>query len=117
MLVAEQGCDRIKGHAMDEPHLDHLELLSVLTSEQRADLVKQCRWRRYANQEQILDRSSGSTDTWFVAAGSLRVVIHSLVGREISELTRGDLLKRNGSTMNILDHKQLTRMVEDVRGK
>lgn len=64
--------------------LDGIPLLESLTVAQREALGRACRWKRYANGEQIIDRSSDSRDVFFVIAGAVRVVIYSLSGREIA---------------------------------
>lgn len=64
--------------------LDRIDLLKPLTAEARAALVRQCRWRRYRADEQIIDRLSDTRDIGFIVEGKVRVVNHSLSGREIS---------------------------------
>lgn len=64
--------------------LDRVALLSSLTPEQREAVAKQCRWRRFSQGEQILDHMDDSHDLCFVVEGRVRVVNHSLSGREIS---------------------------------
>lgn len=77
---------------MSEPPihtLDHIDMLRGLPEELRAEVVRLCRWKRYAPQEQIIDRESESRDVYFVVQGSVRIVIYSASGRE---LTLDDLL-------------------------
>ncbi|CAK0745687.1 CRP/FNR family transcriptional regulator, cyclic AMP receptor protein [Azospirillaceae bacterium] len=64
--------------------LDRSALLASLDTERRAALARQCKWRRFQNGEQIFDRSSDTHDLCFVVEGTVRVVNHSLSGREIS---------------------------------
>lgn len=64
--------------------LDGIPLLESLTAAQRDALGRTCRWKKYANGEQIIDRSSESRDVFFVISGAVRVVIYSLSGREIA---------------------------------
>lgn len=47
-------------------------------------LARQCKWRRFQDGEQVFDRSSDTRDVCFVVEGRVRVVNHSLTGREIS---------------------------------
>lgn len=61
-----------------------IDLLDDLTPEERQVLEQTCRWKRYASQEQILDRQSDSRDVCFVVRGRVRVVNYSLSGREIT---------------------------------
>ena len=64
--------------------LDRIALLAPLTPADRSRLVSQCRWRRFAEGEQIVDRLGESRDLCFVVEGRVRVVNHSMGGREIS---------------------------------
>lgn len=71
--------------------LDGIELLARLTSDDRAQIAKRCRWRRYAGQELIIDRDSDSRDVLFITAGRVRIVNYSMTGREVSldDLSQG----------------------------
>lgn len=64
--------------------LDGITLLASLEPERRAALARQCKWRRFQSGEQIFDRSADTHDLCFVVEGTVRVVNHSLSGREIS---------------------------------
>lgn len=64
--------------------LDRVELLASLSPAERESLAAQCRWKRYEAGEQIIDRQSESRDVFFVASGTVRVVIYSLSGREVA---------------------------------
>lgn len=64
--------------------LGHIRLLSPLNEEDRQRLAQRCRWRRYANNEQILDQDSDDHDVYFVVDGDVQVVNYSLTGREIA---------------------------------
>jgi CRP-like cAMP-binding protein len=96
-LVVKKGCDikagfsgiygESEGGAMLETGtatLDRVELLKLLSPEQRGALARQCRWRRFKPDEQIIDYLADSRDVCFVVEGTVRVVNHSLSGREIS---------------------------------
>jgi CRP-like cAMP-binding protein len=61
-----------------------VELLSSLTAEERKAIERRCRWKRFAKDEQIIDRETDSTDVYFVAGGGVRIVNYSLAGREIT---------------------------------
>ena len=79
---------------MSEQELENLsgiDLLSDLDSGDLAKVEEACSFRRYADQEQIIDRQSESTDVFFVISGSVRVVNYSLTGREIAldDMTTG----------------------------
>ena len=71
-------------HVQDSPTLDHIQLLAGLTQVQRDQLCRQCRWKRYHADEQIIDNQSDSSDIFFVVAGVVRVVNYSASGREVA---------------------------------
>ena len=64
--------------------LDNIGLLEGLGEDNKRNLEKRCRWRRYAAGEQILDKDSGDRDVYFVAEGAVQVVNFSMTGREIA---------------------------------
>lgn len=64
--------------------LDRIDLLKSLAPEERVALSRQCSWRHFHAQEQIVDRSSESRDVCFIVEGRVRVVNFSLSGREIT---------------------------------
>jgi len=64
--------------------LDGVPLLKDLSQKERDDLVRQCRFRRYAEGEHIIDGQSGGRDVFFVVAGMVRVVNYSPSGREVA---------------------------------
>lgn len=66
------------------PALDTIHLLRPLTAEQRAAVARQCRWRRFAQDEQLIDHWAEPGDVAFLVEGRARVVSHSAGGREIS---------------------------------
>lgn len=61
-----------------------VELFATLPAAQREALERRCRWRTYAEGEQIIDRETDSQDVFFVVAGGTRVVNYSPAGREVS---------------------------------
>jgi len=71
--------------------LSGIRILEGLDSAALAELEKACKWRRYVDHEQIIDRQSDSTDVFFVVEGRVRIVNYSLSGKEITleDLTAG----------------------------
>ena len=67
--------------------LDDIELFGSLSEETRQELSAKCRWRRFGAAEKLLTREDKSRDVFFVVSGSVRVVNHSLTGREIAYAT------------------------------
>ncbi len=61
-----------------------IRLLADLTDDQFAKLDKACAWKRYAAQEQIIDRDSDTRDVFFIVEGRVRISNYSLSGREIT---------------------------------
>ncbi|NYZ12251.1 Crp/Fnr family transcriptional regulator [Azospirillum sp. RWY-5-1] len=64
--------------------LDRIAILRTLDADERLALTRQCRWRRFRADEQIIDHLSDTRDVCFVVEGAVRVVSHSVSGREIS---------------------------------
>jgi CRP-like cAMP-binding protein len=64
--------------------LDSVPLLKSLTQKERDDLVRHCRFRRYADGEHIIDGQSSGREVYFVVAGMVRVVNYSPSGREVA---------------------------------
>ncbi len=64
--------------------LDSIHLLADLTSAEREQVARICRWRRYASGEQIIDNQSDTRDVFFVVKGTVRVVNYSASGREVA---------------------------------
>ncbi len=65
-------------------HLDHIKLLAPLPAAERVRIARQCLWRQFVADEQIIDRSTDSRDVCLVAQGRVRIVNFSVSGREIS---------------------------------
>ncbi len=59
-------------------------LFKMLTPAERQAVERRCRWRTYADGEQIIDRENDSQDVFFVISGLTRVVNYSPGGREVS---------------------------------
>ncbi|MEO5336825.1 MAG: Crp/Fnr family transcriptional regulator [Magnetospirillum sp. WYHS-4] len=72
--MAEGGSNNLAG----------VDLLAGLSADERLAVEQACRWKRYAPQEQIIDRQSDTRDICFVVRGRVRVVNYSLSGREIT---------------------------------
>lgn len=68
----------------DSASLDGIGLLRPLSPTERAALARQCRWRRFAVDEQIIDHLSETRDVVFIVEGRVRVLSHSVSGREVS---------------------------------
>lgn len=64
--------------------LDRIDLFRSLSAEERAALAKQCAWRHFHAQEQIVDQDSDTRDLCIIVEGRVRVVNHSVSGREIT---------------------------------
>lgn len=64
--------------------LDSIDLFAPLPADERAALARQCSWRHFHPQEQIIDRGSDSRDVCFIVSGRVRVVNYSLSGREVT---------------------------------
>lgn len=65
-------------------NFDGTPLLSPLKQGERDQLVRQCRFRRFAPGEHIIDGQSDSRDVFFIIEGTVRVVNYSLSGREVA---------------------------------
>lgn len=73
----------------DEPvgSLDAIVLFTSLPEEDRRVLASKCRWQKFGANEKLLSREDNNRDVFFVVSGSVRVVNHSLTGREIAYAT------------------------------
>ena len=72
---------------MSEPDLDKIQgigLLKELSESELITLSRDCSWKRYAANEQIIDRQSETNDVFFIIEGKVRVVNYSLSGRVIT---------------------------------
>lgn len=65
-------------------NLDGVPLLRDLSQKERDELARQCRFRRYAEGEHIIDGQAGGRDVFFVVSGMVRVVNYSPSGREVA---------------------------------
>lgn len=72
--------------------LKGVSLFDGLPQKVREGYEQRCAWRRFAPDEQIIERLSVTQEVFFIAEGSVRVVNYSAAGREISfgDLTAGE---------------------------
>ncbi len=95
-------------------NLSSIELLSALKPATLKKIESQVVFKRFAAQEQIIDRQSETSDVFFVIDGDVRVVNYSLSGREITlddlpqggyfgELAAIDGAPRSASVMALTD--------------
>ncbi len=64
--------------------LDNITFLKPLTPEQRTAIAKECSFKRFSKEEQIIDRYEDGRDIYFILEGRVRVVNYSMSGREVS---------------------------------
>lgn len=94
--------------------LDKLAFFAPLDHRTREAVGQQCHWRRFAPNEQIIDRQDEGRDVYFLVEGRVRVVNYSLSGREISfddldpgsyfgELSAIDGLPRSANVIALTD--------------
>ncbi|NVJ91963.1 MAG: Crp/Fnr family transcriptional regulator [Methylocystaceae bacterium] len=92
--------------------LAQINLLEGLSQDVVDELNKQCRWKWYDPNEQIIDRQADSTDVFFIVEGRVRIIIYTVGGKEITldDFTEGrqfgemaaiDGLPRSASVMAI----------------
>jgi CRP-like cAMP-binding protein len=72
--------------------LSGIPLLRSLDDAARQSLEQRCRWQRYSAQDEIIGHESDARDVYFIITGRVRVVNHSLSGKEIAfhELDAGE---------------------------
>ena len=68
----------------DPDNLKGIGLLRGLSASELEQVAKDCGWKQYAANEQIIDRQSETTDVFLVVEGRVRVVNYSITGREIT---------------------------------
>jgi len=92
--------------------LSNIKLLEGLDESVIEELNKQCRWKWYDANEQIIDRQADSKDVFFIVDGRVRIVIYTVGGKEITlddftdgaqfgEMAAIDGLPRSASVMAI----------------
>lgn len=111
--------------------MDSIKLFTGLSPKEREELARLCKWKRYSEGEQIIDRHGETRDVFFVVAGKVRIVIYSMSGREITlvdmnegehfgELAAIDGQPRSASAMAIedsavasLSHEHFNRLIQN----
>ena len=63
--------------------LKQLPILAELSDNALASVEQACTWRRYAAGEQVVGYRDRSTDVFFLLAGKVRVIIHSVKGKAV----------------------------------
>jgi len=73
--------------------LSQTEPFTMLDGDALERLAAQCRFVRFEAKQQIIGYQEDSADVFFVVSGTVRVVIHSMLGREITyrDLEKGEL--------------------------
>lgn len=69
--------------------LARTQLLSSLTESERAEIEKQCYWRKFERDFEILERASPNRDVFFIAEGEVQIVNYALSGRPVAYATLG----------------------------
>ena len=64
--------------------LDEIFIFREISSEQRAAIARDCRWRRVEANEQIVGRLKPTTEVYFVVQGHLRAGIVSSSGKTVT---------------------------------
>lgn len=72
--------------------LARFDLFADLGLNEIAGVEQQCRYRRFAADEHIIERESPSTELFLIVRGRVRIVNYSLSGREVTfdERSEGD---------------------------
>jgi CRP/FNR family transcriptional regulator, cyclic AMP receptor protein len=80
------------GKAAQPSILADLDLFASVDRNVLLGIEQACRYRRFAAQEQIVDKDSLASDVYFIVRGRARVVNYSVSGREITfaDLEEGD---------------------------
>lgn len=92
--------------------LTDIRLLAGLSPDVIEEVNKQCRWKWYDANEQIIDRQADSNEVYFIVSGRVRIVIYTVGGKEITlddftdgaqfgEIAAIDGLPRSASVMAI----------------
>ena len=63
--------------------LRNVELLEGVAQPRLEEIARQCRWRRYVADEQIISREAADNDVYLIVAGRVRVTTFSAAGREV----------------------------------
>ena len=73
-------------HRSAEPSslgLRRVQLLEGLSDETLDAIARQCRWRRFRAEEQIISRDAADSDVYLIVDGRVRVTTFSAAGREV----------------------------------
>ena len=73
-------------HRSAEPSslgLRRVKLLAGLSDEKLDAIARQCRWRRFQAEEQIISRDAADSDVYLIIDGRVRVTTFSAAGREV----------------------------------
>ena len=71
-------------NAAQKHDLRNIIVLSDLNDEELRDFEKSCRWRRFAEDEQIIDQQASTRDVYFITKGRVRVVNYTISGKEVA---------------------------------
>ena len=77
----------------DEETLGGIELFENLPVPDLKALASRCLWRRYTVDQQIVGHLDQTRDVFFIVEGSVRAIIYSLAGKEITfrDISAGDM--------------------------
>lgn len=77
----------------DDETLDGIELFENLSVRDLKAVAKRCNWRQYTADQQIVGHLDQTRDIFFIVEGSVRAVIYSPAGKEISfrDISAGDM--------------------------
>ena len=77
----------------DEETLGGIELFENLPAHDLKALASRCLWRRYTADQQIVGHMDQTRDVFFIVEGSVRAIIYSLAGKEITfrDISAGDM--------------------------
>jgi len=69
-----------------------VELLAGLPVSALKELARQCRWRRFLPEQQVISRDAPDRDVYLIVSGRVRVTSYSASGRQVTfrEITGGD---------------------------
>jgi CRP/FNR family cyclic AMP-dependent transcriptional regulator len=81
ILSLECGMDKEAGNT---GLLRSIALFASLPDDELARIDRLCRWRNCRPRQQIIDHLDGTSDCFVIAAGTVRVVINSSAGKEIT---------------------------------
>ena len=73
--------------------LGNVKLFSELSDADCRAMASQCDWQRYSTGNQIVYHLDASRNVFFIVSGSVRAVVHSLSGRQVSyrDISEGEL--------------------------